>query len=169
MKKFFPWPGMVIVFILGNIAVCAVTVSVAMHAGDRGVEPEYYQKATHWDQSVAEQVQSDKLGWRVVFVEPPTVGQPVRVRVVDVGGHALKDAKVSLVTFHHATASRRFELTLTPDAAGDAMVAGEFVPDRAGLWEFRWKVDAPAGHFEHEQAVDVLSSEKPLAHAGGAR
>lgn len=169
MKKFFPWPGMVVVFILGNVAVCAVTVSVAMRAGDRGVEPEYYQKATHWDQAVAEQERSDKLGWRVVFVDPPTVGAPVKVRVVDMGGQLIKDAKVSLETFHHATASKRFDLTLTQESGSDAMVAADFAPDRAGLWEFRWKVDAPAGHFEHEHAVEVLAADKPLAHAGGGR
>ncbi len=169
MKKFFPWPGMVVVFILGNIAVCAVTVSLAMRAGDRGVEPEYYNKAIHWDQAVAAQEASDKLGWRIVFTHQPAVGQPVRVRVVDLNGAEVPDAKISLETFHHATASKRFDLTLTRDAASADEVAPDFAPDREGLWEFRWKVESPAGTFEHEQAVVVLSGSHALAHTGGGR
>lgn len=167
MKKFFPWPGMVIVFILGNIAVCAVTVSLAMRAGDRGVEPEYYKKAMHWDQAVAAQEASDKLGWRIVFSEQPSVGQPVRVRVVDVSGLDVPDAIISLETFHHATASKRFDVTLTRDANGVDAVAAEFTPDREGLWEFRWKVESPAGKFELEHAVVVMPASQPLAHTGG--
>lgn len=165
MKKFFPWPGMVVVFILGNVTVCAVTVAVAMRAGDRGVEPEYYQKAMHWDQAVAAQQASDKLGWRIVFREPPAVGNPVRVRVVDKSGNEVDGATIVLEAFHHATASQRFDVTLSSgSAAGES---GEFAPDRPGLWEFRWKVEAPSGVFEHEHAVDVLPASQPMAHAGG--
>lgn len=165
MKKFFPWPGMVIVFILSNIAVCAVTITVSIRAGDRGVEPEYYQKAVQWDQAVAAKEASDKLGWRIEFGTAPMVGQPVRVRVVDIAGHEIEGATISLEAFHHAKASKRYRVTLTRDAGADSR---DFAPDRPGLWEFRWKVAAPAGHFEHAQEVDVLPLNPALAHLGGA-
>lgn len=168
MKKFFPWPGMVIVFILGNIGVCAVTVAVAMRAGDRGVEPEYYQKAMHWDQAVAAEKKSAELGWRIVYESHPRVGQPVRVRVLDAHGEPVAGAKVTLQTFHHTTASKRIEAAFSGDASSGVM-SSDFAPDRAGLWQFRWSVDAGGEHYQHEEAVEVLLASDALAHAGGVR
>lgn len=166
MKKFFPWPGTIVLFILGNMAVCGVTVAVAMRAGDRGVEPDYYQKAKHWDESVAAKERSDKLGWRVLYLEPPTVGRALRVRVIDINGNGVEGAKVNLEAFHHATASKRIEMVLTSDAK-TGVAAADFAPDRAGLWEFRWTVDAPAGRFGHDESVDVQPAGTPIAQGGG--
>lgn len=168
MKKYFPWPGMVVVFILGNVTVCAITVTVATRAGDRGVEPGYYQKAMNWDQTVAAKEASERLGWRIVFSDPPAVGHPLRVRVLDANGLEVENARISLEAFHHATASKRVEVTLSRDAGVADAVATDLTLDRAGLWEFRWKIEAPSGKFEHDEAVEVLpANRQPLAHSGG--
>jgi hypothetical protein len=167
MKRFFPWPGLIFLFIGANVVICAATVTLATRAGDRGVEPKYYEKALEWEATASVRARSVELGWRVEFVGVPRVGQPLRVRVVDAGGTPLPGASVRLETFHHATASKRFEIAFQhEEGSSEGVYAAAFAPDRVGTWEFRWRVDAQGEEFR--AAVTARVADAPAAPTSGA-
>lgn len=167
MKRFFPWPGLIFLFIGANVAICAATVTLATRAGDRGVEPKYYEKALEWEATASARARSLELGWRVEFDDAPKVGQPLRVRVVDSGGTPLRGASVRLETFHHAAASKRFEIAFQrEEGSSKGVYATAFAPDRVGMWEFRWRVDAQGEEFH--AAVTARVADAPADAHGAA-
>jgi nitrogen fixation protein FixH len=113
-------------------------------AGDQSfaVEPDYYQKALRWDETMAQQARNAALGWSVAAeVHPARVahGVEVGVRVSDRGGAPVDGARVTVEAFHSARAGQVFTAALLPRAEG---VYGATLPGRRpGLWELRLRVE----------------------------
>ncbi|MFN0137276.1 MAG: FixH family protein [Phycisphaerae bacterium] len=57
------WPGMVIGLLAMQVAMCAIAITLATRDPSMSVEPNYYQKALHWDDSQAAKARQAAIGW----------------------------------------------------------------------------------------------------------
>lgn len=136
------WPGIVFAMIGAQMLIVVVYVVIAL--GDRSfaIEPDYYQKALHWDDHVAQGRANQSLGWTIaleIAAQETAAGQRrVTVVVKDRQGVAVEAARVELAAFHHARAEDRLSAVLEP--AGDGLYAVDLRLRRSGLWEFRFVI-----------------------------
>jgi len=134
------WPAGLAALLVGsagaNIALVVITARDASFA----VEPNYYAKALAWDQTMAQQVRNEALGWSLgLRVDPTDVRgrRMVTVDLADRAGAPVEGAQVAVEAFHNARASRIFSAALTAQGQG---YAAAMPLDRPGLWEFRLRV-----------------------------
>ena len=140
------WPIAVAV-ILG--ATVALNLWVARLAGSDpsfAIEPDYYQKALHWDDEMAQQRANEALGWRLEPALAPIdrAGARLTVRLTDRAGAPLSGATVTVQALAVARASRSVHATLAP-GAGDY---GAVLPLHTdGEWELRFEARRGAERF----------------------
>ncbi len=136
---------------LGSLAYIA--------ADDPGfaLEPNYYDKAVHWDRAQAEASASRALGYRLELTEPLTVAADghidLRLSLVDRQGEAVTGAEVTAVAFANAAASRTQRVVLREISAG--RYQAELRQGRTGLWELRLAVTRGAARYQQVLRRDV--------------
>lgn len=136
------WPFILV----GIIAVAALANGVLVYKAHSdpsfAVEPDYYQKALAWDQTMAQQRQNRRLGWELgcdlQSGDGAEAGVTLRATLRDRAGAPLSGATVRLTALHLARASRRLQTTLSPGAAGE--YRGVLPLGRDGRWELRFEV-----------------------------
>jgi hypothetical protein len=128
------WPLMIIALFASNVAICAYTVYSAVSDDSFAVEPDYYQKALHWDTSRIARVESAGLS-----VESAVSGDQLIVVVLR-HGQPLADADVSAEWFHRSRAADRSTVTFTSNGAGAFSSVVPFT--RIGLHELRIRVES---------------------------
>ncbi len=126
------------VLILGlGVGIAALTVSLAVAGHPVGAEPDYYEKALHWNETKAQLAVNDRLGWTV---SPELLGGAggkahLKLVVKDKHGVAVPADRAQV----EAIPVRVAELRTTVDL--DHTDAGTFeidIPLRiSGQWEFR--------------------------------
>lgn len=125
------------------LQVGAVVTMIWIATSDRSfaLEPDYYQKAMHWDDISRQQRESAKLGWSLKF----DVGSRdedgkrlVFVVVSDRNGQPIDGASATAEWFHHARARERHTTLFSPQPGGALAASLPFV--RSGLYEFRFTV-----------------------------
>ena len=136
MKRPKLFPGLIFGLLAANATVVGITVFFAHSDKSFAVEPEYYQKALHWDDEAKEQAQSQDLGWRV-GVDPGAVGavgRHVRITIHDREGKPVEGARVKVTAFSALRAADRFAVSFDPVGAG--VYRADMSIDRPGRWEF---------------------------------
>lgn len=108
------------------------------------VEPDYYAKAVHWDESQAARAASASLGWRATVA---ATHDGVEVELSDEQGRPLEGAEVGLVAFHNARAKDRLSTFLEPTAPGRYAVKRRL--ERPGIWEIRLSAQRGEDRFLH--------------------
>lgn len=153
--------------------VLAITVGVnllvyRLAAGDPSVavEPDYYDKAVHWDDELAQRRHNAALGWRSTVTLSPTAdgGGELRVRLTDSAGAPIHGAAVSAEAFPVARASQvaRLDLAAAPaDAEGGYTAPLAII--RRGRWEVRLAVTHGGERFTATQQVELPQSDRPPA------
>lgn len=125
------------------------------------LEPDYYDKAVHWDRGRAEARQSEELGLRLSLA-PLNVNASgtieLRLSVADRGDGALSGAEVAIEAFPNAYASKIQQVSLREVAPG--VYAGELSRAVSGLWELRVSVKHAGARYR-----EALRRE---AHKAGA-
>jgi nitrogen fixation protein FixH len=126
--------------LIGIHIVSVVTmVIVATHDRSFAVEPDFYQKGLHYEQTLDQRRENSRLGWTAkVEVSRPLSGSNARsvvCRLSDRDGQPLNDAKIDMVAFAHLRASRAQSCVLFPQDSGRYVVSLAF--DDPGIWEFR--------------------------------
>lgn len=136
------WPVLICGLIGLNMSIVGVTVYCAVSDRSFAIEPDYYQKATGWDASRAEQARADKLGWEAECTLRAAAGEEKLPRLVvtlsEPGGGAramVKDASVEVEAFAQSRSGDRQRARLL--VGEDGRYAGPLAVDRAGLWEIR--------------------------------
>jgi nitrogen fixation protein FixH len=133
------WPGLLIALFGGHLLLMFVMAYLATSDGSFAIEPDYYQKALHWDETAAQLRENDRLGWtaEIELGEDVSVLGHRTVRCVVTGkqGEPIEDAIVDLIAFHHAHGSDRTPVTLEPVGAGRYETTLRLPYE--GLWEFR--------------------------------
>jgi len=122
------------------------------------LEPNYYDKAVHWDETQAKARESNALGLKLELVAPLTVAPngevEVQLSVKDRRDLAFSGAEVALEAFPNAYASRVQRLSLHESAPG--VYAGALAHGMRGLWELRIVVNQGAIHYGEVLRRDVV-------------
>ena len=141
-QRGWQWPLIVVALLVGGAGANVGLMLVA--AGDKSfaVEPDYYQKALHWDETMAQAARNAALGWSVAAAFEPA-GRPGQVtlsaRLIDGEGHAIEGARVAVETFHSARAGHVVTAVLGPEGAGRYQATLPL--GRPGMWEIRFRVE----------------------------
>ena len=121
------------------------------------LEPNYYDKAVHWDRAQAEARASQALGYRLELSEPLTVAADGRIRLrlslEDRDGRAVTGAEVTADAFANSTASRTQRVVLREISAG--VYQAELGQGSPGLWELRLAVRHGAARYQQVLRRDV--------------
>jgi nitrogen fixation protein FixH len=138
-KRYLLWP-ILISSLLGIQIISVVTmVVVATHDRSFAIEPDFYQKGLHYQQTIEQRRENARLGWSVKLdVSRPLSGSNLRnvtCRLFDRGGKPLQHAKIDLVAFAHLRASHAESGVMLPQDAGQYVAT---IPCAdPGIWEFR--------------------------------
>lgn len=151
------WPGLVLALLGGQVLFTVVTVYLATMDNSFAVEPDYYQKALHWDGEIAQRRENARLGWTAAL----EVGDDVSVfdertltcRLADAEGRPVEGAAVDLVAFPHSRGSQRASAVLVEADAGAYVATLRF--RRKGVWEFRIAARQGPNVFTYRETRDV--------------
>jgi nitrogen fixation protein FixH len=125
------------------------------------LEPDYYDKAVHWDRTQSEARDSAALGFELTL--PATLALSadgsleIELRVTDRNRAVLTAALVELEAFPNAYASRVERLTLREAAPG--VYRGRLNGQARGLWELRFRVAKGSLHFYESVRRDVVKGD----------
>jgi len=133
------WPILLTSLIGIHIVSVVVMVIIATHDRSFAIEPDWYQKGLHYEQTAQQQRENNRLSWSVKL----DVGQPssgsnrrsVTCMVLDRAGKSVEHATIDLVTFAHLRASNRKSSVLLPRDGGGYGASLAF--EDPGVWEFR--------------------------------
>lgn len=143
-----------------NLAIVAVTVTMA--AGDRSVatEPDYYRKAMNFDEQARAREASRRLGWKAA-AEVGGIGggggggREVVVRLTDREGGPIAGAEVEVVMFAHVRSGDRRTVRLTERRERPGEYAGVAEVDRTGLWRVGVGASRGTDRFTEELEVRI--------------
>lgn len=159
--------GAAIVGILGtSFIVAMVMLYVSSTDPSFAVEPDYYDKAIHWDDRAAQLRANAELGWRITLGQGPGAAPGQRTltaMLTDSEGAPIEDATVGVVAFHNARAADRSGFAMT--TTGGGVFTAEAPLTRPGLWEFRFAVVTPESTFTDTQQIEL----QPIPGAGMPR
>jgi hypothetical protein len=135
--SFWAW---VPVLLLGSMFVGLGSMAyVAVNDPGFALEPNYYDKAVHWDRSQAEAAASRELGLKLTLSRPLRLSESgkleLELAVTDKSGVSYGGAEVKVEAFAVARASRLHDVTLRELAPG--RYAAEIDSKTLGLWELR--------------------------------
>ena len=121
------------------------------------LEPNYYDKAVHWDRSQAEARDSQALGLRLTLLQPLSSSLRGDVELVlsvrDRGDLPVRGAAVALEAFPNAYATRVQQVSLLEISPG--VYRAKLAHGVRGLWELRFDVAQGGSHFRQVLRVDV--------------
>jgi len=162
MKRGMQWPiGIVVVL---SLFVASLTWMAIIASSDDAfaVEPDYYQKAVHFDDEMALRASSARLGWHVVSTlrlgRPGTPGS-VEVVVSDSAGVPMPGVNVQLLAMHNARASHLLTATLAD--AGEGRYLAPLDAQRPGEWELRFLVTRGSDRFAVRERIDAAPPSAP--------
>jgi nitrogen fixation protein FixH len=121
------------------------------------LEPNYYDKAVHWDRAQAEARASEALGYRVELAEPLRLRADrsieLELSLVDRQGAPLGGARVEVDAFPNATASRVQRTSLREVAPG--RYRATLAQGALGLWELRVSAERDGQRYRQVLRRDV--------------
>lgn len=130
---------------------------VAIDDPSFALEPNYYDKAVHWDRSQAEAKDSQALGLRLSLLQPPEVSAQGEVQLLlevrDRQDLPVQGAAVELEAFPNAFAARLHRISLQEASPG--VYRARLSQGVSGLWELRFKITQGASRFRQVLRVDV--------------
>ena len=133
------WVGLILALLGGQMILICTMAYVATADGSFAIEPDYYQKGLHWDETAAQIRKNVELGWSVDLTVEDQVSvrgeRGLRCRLSDKAGRALDGATIDLVAFPHARGNQRSSATLIPADDGEYATSLRF--SHPGVWEFR--------------------------------
>ncbi len=114
-------------------------VSLAVDDPGFSVEKDYYQKASGYDDVVAQRGENERLGWRVRVESFEREGQDAKLVLVlaDPSGTPLSGGELSAVSFPTARGNQQQNLTFVD--LGHGRYEARVDKARTGLWEVRLK------------------------------
>ena len=159
-KKGLGWAlapvGMLVTMFVG----LGVMLSYALDDPAFGVEPNYYEKAVHFDEQQALERESRELAWSLELQSSTDAnGAHISVSVRDREGRPVEGARVKAVAFHNARSSRLYELEFR--AADGGRYTSQVSPWRKGVWEFRFEVTRASARFLQVMRVDLEDAHDP--------
>ena len=149
--RYLFWPIFLTSLISIHVVSVVVMVIVATRDDSFALEPDWYQKGLHYEQTALQQRENSRLGWSVQLdVSRPlkdTNQRVVTCTIFDQSGKAVEKATVDLVAFAHLHANNRVPAVLLPQDGGSYQ--GSMAFEDAGMWEFRVVITRGTETFTH--------------------
>jgi nitrogen fixation protein FixH len=157
LKRGAGWPIAVASILVACVAANAWVVRLATNDPAFAVEENYYQRALHWDDELAQRRVNAALGWRLstsVSRIVPDSGARLHVELRDSAGAPIPDALVRVRALHNARAGEPLAGQLVAEGGGSY---GLRLPmRRPGLWELRFDVHRGAEHFTAGSRIEAV-------------
>ena len=159
MKRGTAWP--VAVGVILGTCVAANLWLLRLASGDPSfaIEENYYQRALHWDDELAQRRHNAALGWQLSPALSPisaNSGAELRLTLRDATGKPLEGAAVTVRALHNARAGEPLDAELQPRGAAD--FAARLPMRRPGLWELRFEVRRGTDRFTARQHVNARAA-----------
>jgi nitrogen fixation protein FixH len=157
--KFWAWvPALLLGSMLAGLGTMAY---LAIDDPSFALEPNYYDKAVHWDRSQTEERKSQALGLRLSLARPLSISIRGEIELVvgirDRQDLPLRGATVKLEAFPNAFATRAQQVVFHEEAPG--VYRAKLAHGVRGLWELRFHVPQGSSHFRQVLRVDVRNGE----------
>jgi hypothetical protein len=129
-------------FGVGGMAV------VAIRDPNFALEPDYYQKALHWDQVQAQAATNQRFGY--IFSAPPSIAldrqghASLELKINARNGRRVTGARVTASGFPNAYSEDISQLHFSERVPG--VYTAPITARHVGLWEFRVSMDSAADH-----------------------
>jgi nitrogen fixation protein FixH len=162
-RKSARWALMPIGLLASSTLGVSWMAAVAIRDPNFALEPDYYQKALHWDQTQAQAADNQRLAYqfsapRVIVLDK--AGQAsVGITIKDRDGHPVSGGRVTAEAFPNAYSDELTTLTFVEQEPGSYVASLKVA--HPGLWELRVSMNADGNH-----ATAVLRCD--LLHAGAA-
>jgi nitrogen fixation protein FixH len=154
MKRGAVWPTAIIavlgVFVGANIWLARVANGDPAFA----IEDDYYKKAIHWDDELAQRRENDRLGWRVSpsLDASDSAGSLLAVSLSDRSGLPMAGARILVTAVHNSAGGHPVGVVLVDQ--GQGRYRATLPLRRRGMWELRIDVRRGADHFTADLRVD---------------
>ena len=153
-------PGSMWPYIIGGALALHVVGSMVMvyfatSNDSYAVEPDYYQKALHWDDKRAQDRANTELGWVLdLVVEPAAAGQDptLRVELTSADGEPVTNATVAVEAFSNV---RRDDVLTAVLAATESGYASTLPMHGDGRWEFRFHVTRDSDLYTYRETRHI--------------
>jgi nitrogen fixation protein FixH len=152
---------------LGLIGVLGVTIAanvwmlfVASAQDAAVVEPDYYRKAVHWDDEVAQQRHNAELGWSLaVQLGPMDTDGTATIEAIlrDRDGNPVTGATIQVIAIHNRAGRTRPTAKLHDSGAG--IYRATLALGHRGLWELRFDVERRLPEGTADRFTAVVRSE----------
>jgi nitrogen fixation protein FixH len=156
MKRGLHWPVALIAVLIFSSAGQIWFAVTASRDKAFAVEGNYYDKAVHWNDELAQRRTNSRLGWKL----SPTLrlwtangDGSLEVDVRDAAGFALEGASVQVLAMHNARADRQLSAKLAEVGAG--VYRAPVLAQRPGEWELRFTVTRGSERFTATERVGV--------------
>lgn len=149
MKPKTRWILAIVGLLFGNVVAMVILATVA-HVGQSEVIPNYYDKSTHYDETMRAAEASRALGWQV---NASLAGGSLEVTVKDAAGAPLSGARVRASGYPRAHASERIDVALTPGVEGQYRGAAD---RQIGLHDLAITVERDGKTFAQRVIVEAL-------------
>jgi nitrogen fixation protein FixH len=134
--------------LLANV-IAMVTLAVAANHDSAQVIPDYYAKATHYDDELDSSTRSQALGWRIDVAD---VGDAIEATVVDAAGAPITGASVRLTGYQRAHASEVVDMALIATSAGHYRGS---MPERRGWYDLVARIDAHGAYYTRRVVIEA--------------
>jgi len=155
------WAWLPVALLGSMLAGLGTLAFLAMDDPSFALEPNYYDKAVHWERSQAQSRENVALGLHLDLTSPlmPAPDGSVRFELALKGrDHApLLGASIVLEAFPNAYASRVQRMTLREEKPG--LYRGELKRANLGLWELRASVTHGASFSTYVLRHDVTKPD----------
>lgn len=130
-----------------NVIACVVLAVVAGSETNQ-VIPDYYAKASHYDDQMARAAASQRLGWKL---DVAVTGEALDASLRDASGLVIDDAQVRITGYPRAHAAEKLDIALRP-VDGHYRAAR---PVRRGWYDLVVDIDARGTHDTRTIAIEA--------------
>lgn len=148
MTARWKWLLAIVGLLVANV-IAMMTLAVAANHGGAQVIPDYYAKATRYDDELDSSSRSQALGWRIDIA---VAGAVINATVVDAAGAPIIGATVRVTGYQRAHAAEVVDVALTATTAGHYRGA---MPTRHGWYDLVARVDARDARYTKRVVVEV--------------
>lgn len=145
------WALVPVALLAASLAGVGTMAFIASRDPGFSLERDYYDKAVHWEREQAQAQQNERLGYRLTLrAEDPSA---LEVGLSERSGAALRGASVRAEAFANARAGNVQSLVFVEGPNGT--YRAQLGSPRAGLWEFRFRVESAGERFTEVVRTDV--------------
>ncbi len=149
----------IILGLLGSQLSIGVVAVVLAHQGDsKQIIPNYYQRALAWDDSMAAQRESDKLGWRAELQVSEALDaqgeRPITIVLRQHDGSPVLGAQGTLRIYHNKFINQAMDLPVSELSSGVYRTTAPM--HQKGVWQFALRMQqGDSAPFIHEREWDL--------------